>query len=143
MKTFKHVSYTWLLAHIFHPLIWIVTGAIMGSHMEEDILILVLVVGFVWSVPAYLLCLVFFGQVAKMDYPCFVKLLVWCLVAVACIGMDFLFVCVVFWETGSFVEMYWLVIPGSIAAVLAIFCRYQQFIHFNHHQINSNENNMV
>lgn len=143
MKTFKHVSYTWLLAQLFHPLIWMMAGAIMGSQMEEDVLILFTVIGCVWSVPAYLLCLVFFSQVAKMNDPGFVKLLVWCLVAVACIGIDFLFVCVVFLGTRLFMEMFWLVIPGSVAAVLAILCRYQQFIHFNNRQISSDENNMV
>lgn len=143
MKTFKHVSYTWLLAQFFHPLIWMMAGLITEGQMEEDILILFIVFGFVFSLPGYLLCIVFFKEVAKMNYIRFVKLLVWCLVTVACIVAGFLFICVSFFETRLFMGEFRLVIPGSIAAVLAILCRYRQFIHFNNLQLNSDENNMV
>jgi hypothetical protein len=143
MKTFKHVSYTWLLAQLFHPLIWMMAGLITGGQVEEDILILLVVFGFVFSLPGYLLCIVFFKEVAKMNYIRFVKLLVWCLVTVACIATGFLFICVSFFETRLFMGEFRLVIPGSIAAVLAILCRYQQFIHFDNLQMISDENNMV
>ncbi len=143
MKTFKHVSYTWLLAQLFHPFIWMMAGLITGGHVEEDILILLVVFGIIFSLPGYLLCIVFFKEVAKMNYIRFVKLLVWCLVTVACIVTGFLFLCVSLFETRLFMGEFRIVIPGSIAAVLAILCRYRQFILFNHLQLNSDENNMV
>lgn len=111
--------------------------------MEEELLILFVVFGFIFSLPAYLLCIVFFEPVAKMNELCLVKLLVWCLVTVACIATGFLFICVILWGTRFFIEELWLVVPGSIAAILAILCRYRQFIRFAHFQMNSHEHNMV
>ena len=47
-----------------------------------------------------------------MNDLCFVKLLVWCLVAVACIFAGFLFVNVTFWGNQLFIQQLWLVPPG-------------------------------
>jgi len=144
MKTFSHVSNTWLLAQIFHPLMFVITAIITGE--ESDIgsfAIIALIFGFIFSLPAYLLCMVFFQPVMQMDHHHLVRLFAWILVVILCIVIGFLFVCITIFDVELFIQEFSLAVPGCLAALLAILCRYRQFINFGNLQIDSYENNRV
>ena len=143
MKTIKHVTYTWLISQVFHPLIFMIGVVITGSEPNSIALLVSIVFGFICSLPAYLLCLAFFQPVIQSGQPYVTRLVVWCFVVVVCIIAGFLLICVILFDMELFIQEFYLAIPGCIAAVLAILCRYAQFINFRNLQMNSYEDSMV
>jgi hypothetical protein len=143
MNTFKHVSNTWLLAQLFHPLVFMIALMLAGERAGMDIFFILLGAGFIFSLPAYLLCLAFFGSVMNLPYDYSVKLFVWCLVSVACVITGFFLICLAFMDVRAFLEVLVFLIPGCIAAVIAVLIRHKQFRNFTNPQMAFNENHLV
>jgi hypothetical protein len=125
MKTFKHITYTWLLAQVFHPFIFMITVSDFRGDFEA--LWLLLLFGFLFSVPGYVFCLLLFYVVIKIKTTIPIRFIIWILTAVLCVIAGVFFI--VFVDSKSFFfEAFAIVIPGCIAAVLSILCRYGYFV---------------
>jgi hypothetical protein len=143
MNNFKHVSNTWLLAQLFHPLVFMTGWMLAGEEADVVMFFVLFIVGFIFSLPGYLLCLAFFGSILQMPYDPSVRLFLWCLVSVACVITGFLLICLVFLDVQAFFEVFVFVIPGCIATVIAVLLRHKQFRNFTNLQLVYDENNLV
>jgi hypothetical protein len=143
MNTFKHVSNTWLLAQLVHPLVFIAGLMPVGGIVDVYMFFVLYILGFIFSLPAYLLCLAFFGSILQMPYDPLVKLFIWCLASVACVITGFFLICLAFLDVRAFMEGFVFIIPGCVATVIAVLLRYKQFRNFTDLQMVYHEDDLV
>lgn len=136
MSSFKHVSNTWFVAQLFHPLVfYIAIGINENEWMPNPVFtVAIFVGGFLFTICSYLLCFLFFELVRSVPFAVPWKLCLWIISVCVCIPMGVMFTCSIFFGFTRVSEIWPLVIPGMIAAVLSILFRYDQFASIMNHQ---------
>ena len=138
MQLLKHVSYTWLLAHAIHPIIWLISGWLYGEYAELSsvksavgLSILALVV----SIPVIPFYYIINRGIIRSSFLPLEKFIIWLLCApliTACTA----FALMVFLSNFEYVlayidELILFAIPSIIATVLSVCARYDYFIEYN------------
>lgn len=128
MEGFKHVSNTWLVAQIINPfIIWISIMSFGCELIDVSFALLVLVFGFLFSVPGYLLCILLFKLISGLNFSIRLKFFIWLLAMTACIIAGVFIICIVFFNAISFRDFEPFVGFGIASAILAACIRFKQF----------------
>ena len=144
MNTAKHILNTWLIALLWFPLI--TCGFSILTIYESDAfdaLPLLLVFGFLFSLPALLLCFLGMRLLYFLDTTYEVRFLLWLVVIVLSILASALLICLLFFDLRSLFEMFSFVIAAAAAGATSAMIRYRQFIYFIHKKTREYENNLV
>jgi hypothetical protein len=125
MKMFAHVIYTWLLAQLLHPVVFLVYSADYIDASFGTLLSLVLF-SVLFSIPACAGCLLLFPLIVRSHFSIAMKLLLWCGLSLLMIQAGALLMSGLFsWEV--YLEILDVTIPACVAALVVILCRYWYF----------------
>lgn len=134
MKTFLHVLYTWLLANILHPFVWIIAERIMYGNSSGDFstpIFLIFWVSFLFSIPAIFIAWAGSIAILNANYSGIEKLFLWYLAAISATAIDFKMVVYVFFGENLAINNFKIVLPALIATFLSISIRYKYFLQLN------------
>jgi hypothetical protein len=127
MKPFKHVLNTWLLAHVFHPLIFSI-GLYIVTNEEIGVAFLIVWIGaMIISLPSLLFTTLLFDSIAQMQCSKWEKIFVWCVFSCACIIVNVITIPVIFFDDLFSYEYFQLALPALLSVFLSILIRHQQF----------------
>lgn len=131
MDNLKHVTNTWLLAQALHPGVFYSSLIVYKDSWEFDpgIIVFLIVFGFLFSICSYVLCIFSFKLVRWTELPIHWKFCLWFLLVAMCVpsGIEISFA--LLFQDGDFLfgDAWQLIVPGIIAALLAVLLRYRQF----------------
>ena len=143
---FVHILNTWLVAHLFHPVIFIIYFLLRndpgGNHWAAAVFF-VSIFSFFASIPSLFIAWLLLYVLTKTSFSILEKFIAWMISVVVAIFLNFVWLNLLF-GTNLGNEIDELIPPPVIAAVLSILIRYKQFFAFqlNYKSI-KNENNMV
>lgn len=128
MKIFKHVSNTWFLAHLLHPIVFYgYFLLVLKDPMDFEALLSLFVGALIVSLPSFLLCQVFIHLVLLLPLAIIGRFFSWVLLSFASILINIIFLGLLLGDNlinqtdGKFF------IPSFIATFLAILFRYRFF----------------
>jgi hypothetical protein len=133
MKIFLHVLYTWLLANVIHPFVFVIAEMIMYGNNDIDpfIFFLIFFISILFSIPALLIVWLGSIEILKTNYSGLEKLFLWYLLAITVTFVDFvLIISCIFRENLSFNDL-GIVLPALVATFLSISIRYKYFLQLN------------
>jgi hypothetical protein len=129
MKNFLYVSTTWLVSNILHPFVFIGSCHLIYGSTPSDLFFPVLIFGFLFSIPAYILCLIAFKMVRLAECSIVLKLWSWLVSLALCISGGAVFINLVFGGfTQNIDDLLLLTAPAILSAWLATLFRYKQFV---------------
>jgi len=127
MKTLLHVTNTWVLAQLMHPVFFFHFIFLLDGEPSMVPLVKVLVCSLLFSLPAWWLCLFSFRPLQLLRVPLVSRLLLWKGIATAGIVVSLLLVCILLNCMHLFLQALFFSIPAIIAAWCAILVRFRQF----------------
>ncbi len=128
MKSFVYVSNTWLLAVLLHPFIFLFGTILFGGEMPDEILFVIAVLGFFFSLPAYFLCIVCLPGVLSMKANIVFQFLSWLFAISTCVFVCDILLSLLFGSSLDVLkETIVLSLPGLIAAWISAVIRFNQF----------------
>jgi hypothetical protein len=143
MKSLRHVFFTWLLSHLFHPFVFAFYLIIQGEANAEEIIPVLFLVGPLLALPS-----LFFGwaflqylyvNTAKTSF----SLFIWMLMVPISISLNFLMVVLLTGEPSSVTKEANLLLPAIVSSCLAVLFRVQQFHQLFDSKSTDHENNLV
>lgn len=131
---FIHTFYTWILANMIHPILWLFMplfiqeeeGISFINDVSVGILMLVTFFTGLISFPCLLLGWQLLRIIAVIDYTKEAKFCMWTAAVLSLIIAESILI--VLLVEVSVMEMIWLIIPVSVASIIAICARYSLFI---------------
>ena len=123
----KHVLNTWLLANLFHPLLFSLGCLVFYNNAESFMLFGSLIAGLVFSLPALLLCIIFLPALIYSPGSLLEKICIWCLAVAGGIIITAMALCLIFIDIDFFLSSWLYFLPGVLSAVLSIIIRITQF----------------
>jgi hypothetical protein len=139
MRRFKHVLNTWLLAHVFHPLIFTIGFYIITDEEIREVFFIIWIGAMVISLPSLLFTTLLFDAIVRMQCSKWEKIFVWGIFAGACITVNVIMIPVVFFNVFFFYEYFQLVLPALLSVFLSILIRHKQFENYYCFQKNMGE----
>jgi len=120
----QHVFITWLVAHLLHLLLFVLFMLMAGGKGEPDMVLLVVVWGILFSIPALIACMFVVWLIVKLPIsnPVF-ALLLWMVFALASV----VGCCMVLVGPDVFRYGFTLILPSILACMIAILIRCDQF----------------
>ncbi len=123
----KHVLNTWLLANLFHQLLFSLGCLVFYNNAESFMLFGSLIAGLVFSLPALLLCIIFLPPLIYSSGSVLEKMCFWCLAVAGGIIVTGITICLIFIDIDFFLSSWMLFAPGIVSAILSIIIRITQF----------------
>lgn len=143
MERVNHVTNTWLLSVGFHAVLWAAWLLYSDGIEAFEMMVFMIPVGFLFSSPAYLLCLWWIKYVVRLPWPATGRLALWMCAALFSIWISFQVTSLFLMQEFSFrLEDLSLVVPGALGAVLSILIRCKQFFQLTD-KTKNNENSLV
>lgn len=143
MERFNHVTNTWVLSIGFHTVLWAAWLLYLDGSVALGMVAFMIPAGFLFSAPAYLLCLWWIKYIVCLPWCATGRLALWLSAALFSIWVSlqvsFLFL---LQEFNFRLETLCLIIPGTLGAVLSILIRYKQFFQLIRNATD-NDNSMV
>ena len=146
MKMFIHTLNTWLVAHLFHPVIFIIYF-LLRNHAEGNnwgfAFFFIGIFSFFASIPSLFIAWFLQYIIANTNFSSIEKFIAWIISVVVAIFINFAGLKLTF---GDYMgeEINEIITPPIIAAVLSILIRYKQFFAFQlNYKSVENENSMV
>ena len=118
---------TWLLAQAIHPFIfhfWLSQGGSdfdLGEHLQWALLV------FIFTVPAFGLCVGLINPVCKLNVAKSTRFLLWLAITVLSVPATIFLIAMLFGGMSFFLALVDLLLPGCLSAGLAATLRYRQF----------------
>jgi hypothetical protein len=144
MNTAKHILNTWLIALFWFP--FISCGFSILTNYESDafdVLPLLFVFGFLFSLPALLFCFLGMRLLYVLDTTYELRFVLWLLVILLSILASAVLICLLFFDLRFLFEIFSFVIAAAAAGATSAMMRYRQFIYFIHKKTKAYENNLV
>jgi hypothetical protein len=144
MTTGGHVFTTWCVAHLLHPIIWIISASLMNQglapDMDMDIIFLICIVALFTSIPAILVFWAVIELITNSSFSPLKKLIIWVFCAPLIVGIN-AFLLMLIMNNGKMTNdmpgaVFFAVSPSVIATLLAVLIRCQQFLRLNMHIVN-------
>ena len=146
MKMFVHTIHTWLVAHLFHPVVFVIYFLLRND--TEGInwgtgFFFIPVFAFFASIPSLFITWLFLYVVTNTNLSVIEKFIAWMISVMVVIFMNFAGLKMLL-GAGLGEDVDDLIAPPVIAAILSTLIRYKQFFAFqlNYNSI-KNENNLV
>ena len=127
MKSLLHVTSTWMLAQLIHPVLFLNFVSLIDGDPSLVPLARISLYSFIFSIPAYWLCLFFFRPIRLMQLPELAKVVLWKGLTALSIVISLFLVCAVFFSLEFFPTILFFAIPAIASSWFAILVRYQQF----------------
>lgn len=127
MQIRQHVFNTWLLAQAIHPLVFSLWVQLEGSYIAGDEQLSLVLMAFIFSTPAFLVCLMVLKPIICLFEKTRTRLIVWIMAAICAILATTFLLAALFGGAHFFFDLFDLIAPGCIAAVLAIIIRAAYF----------------
>jgi hypothetical protein len=128
MKTFNHVSNTWLVAVFFFPFLFLGYDLLTSGNATPELLLPLFLFGTIFSLPSYFLCLLLFRTVMQSPFTLQARLLLWMVVILLCICADMLLIALLFFHLTLPAEMLGMAAAAGLAALLSVMIRMPQFL---------------
>ena len=146
MKMFIHTLHTWLVAHFFHPVIFIIYFLLRNDAEGNNwgvAFFFIAIFSFFASIPSLFIAWLLQYVITNTNLSSLEKLIGWIISVVVAIFINFAGLKLMFGEyMGE--EINEILTPPIIAAVLSILIRYKQFFAFQlNYKSVKNENSMV
>lgn len=129
MKSVKHVTNTWLVALHLFPLLFLFYDVFSSGGTEVYLLLPLAFFGMLFSLPAFLLCLLFITLVLHAPLTATAKLWVWVLAVSIAIIMGAVLMSLLFFDSGIVQELMPFIACALLAALLSILLRLRSFFH--------------
>ncbi len=127
MNTIRHVTNTWLLAQLLYPLIYIFYFSILKNGDYLDMMVVFIIADFLFSLPAYVLCLISFDFVSRMRIGITAKFYLWIVLAILCVYVGVSILIVLLFDLSWLTDVQFVIIPGYIAAAVSVLIRRSNF----------------
>src|SRR6187399_3283669 len=143
MKMFVHTLNTWLVAHLFHPFIFIIYFLLRNDAEGNNWIFLIATFSFFVSIPSLFIAWLLQYVITNTNLSSLEKFIAWIISVVVAIflnfaGLKLLLGADIFYEMGEILP------PPIIAAMLSILIRSKQFFSFQlNYKLVKNENKMV
>ena len=145
MKMFVHTINTWLVAHLLHPIVFVIYFLLIVDPEYNWIagLFFIAVFSFFASIPSLFIAWFLQYVITNAIFSLMEKYIAWMISVVATIVLNFLALEFLL-GIGIEEEMYEILPPSILAAVLAVLVRHKQFfaLQVNYNSI-KNENDVV
>lgn len=136
-----HVLYTWLLAqaiHLFLMRLFDLNNIARWGTEDTELAFVV----FIFTMPAFLLCLLVMKPIAVLRFSPVIRFSVWLFAALFSVPLTVFLIGLLVGASGKFINLLTLLIPGCLSAMLSILIRYKQFFRLIN-QTKSHETNLV
>jgi hypothetical protein len=135
MKISAHVAYTWLLAVLIHPILWVLIGLITTSR-EIDWrsylsweMVFFFVFLFFLAIPSFLFSWLLIYPILRTNYTLLEKLFLWSILVIIAIVCNYLLFYLVLSGNNFSVDFddLKLCLPAIVSALISISVRYNYF----------------
>lgn len=146
MKMFVHTIHTWLVAHLVHPVIFVIYFLLLND--AEGInwgagFFFIPVFALFASIPSLFITWLLLYVLTNTNLSAIEKFIAWMISVVVVIFINFAGLRILF-EAGPGKGIDNLLVPPIIAAILSTLIRYKQFFAFQlNYNVIKNENNLV
>lgn len=147
MKTFMHILYTWLLAHLMHPLCLMLYFFAKDSESfnigNSGFFFLFIAVTLLLSIPAMLICWLLLILINRLSFSVQEKYLLWIFCVLITLILNFFGILFSIDGTLNMANAE-LLIPAGITTIIALLIRVNSFkILQSNYKPNQHENDMV
>ena len=129
MKSIKHVTNTWLLALHLFPILFLIYDVFSSGGTDIYLLLPLAFFGMLFSLPSFLLCLLFITPVLRAPLPAHAKLWVWVLAVSIAIIMGAVLISLLFFGLGIIQDLMPFIACAVIAALFSVLLRLRSFFH--------------
>ena len=126
---FLHVFYSWLIAQVFHPLLFMVLFYLSHgyvSHIDAGDIFVFLVISTIASSPCLLLGWLFLGVIVYSGYTGHAKFFLWLGTSAALVFLNFWCI-ILFFDPNILREYFVWMIPGILSIWISSILRFRQF----------------
>ncbi|PZR29723.1 MAG: hypothetical protein DI535_01045 [Citrobacter freundii] len=118
-----HVLNTWLVAHLFHPFLFLFFALVMGGSGGLDMALLAFVFGVIFSLPALVFLMLVLWMIlnSSIEKPG-IAMITWLLFALGSV-----MICCLIFFGGVLEEAFVFELPALVACLVAILIRTKQF----------------
>lgn len=136
----KHVTNTWLFANGLHPVLFCLYQVVREGNTEIGIFPSVFMLGLLFSLPAFIFCLIAFQAIKRLRLNLVFSFVLWLLAGTASFIITAGFAKAYFdWDSGSLVSF----MPALFASVIAALLRFPLFEIAITFKQTDHENNLV
>jgi hypothetical protein len=140
---FRHVLNTWILSHVFHPLLFCLSMMGIGESVPMGALPLVIVAVPIASIPSLLFSWFFLHCLRFNNKAIVVTQGLWLLLVPVAILLNMLLFLVLVGGSYTLFEEPAYILPSIVASWIAILARTQQFQNLFIYKSSDNENSLV
>lgn len=128
MDKFRYVTRPWLWANIIHPFAFLAGYGFLQNEFIGQFFFPILLCGFVFSVPAYVFCLICIRCVQLIRTNTFLRFCFWLALLLFCISTSAVLISIaVDCSKNGVTDWFVLSLPGTLSALLSTLSRYTQF----------------
>jgi hypothetical protein len=123
MRKLSYLFATWLMAQLLFPVCFYTYMGIKDEPWDAGDLPSVLLFGFLFSLPALLLCLLFLPLLGRLKGPDWLRVALWLLLLAVSIESGLYFLVLKLGGPGGFFHVYELGFPAILAAWISVLVR--------------------
>jgi hypothetical protein len=140
MRITQHVLHTWIVAQVFHPPLFALWLQLEGSTIQPEEQLSLLLLVFLLSAPAFLICLLIFKPILQLFADDRTRFFIWMVAAVCSVLSAIFLITALIGGAHLFLALVDLVVPGCVAATLSIMLRAKHFFRLLNQYDNHYEN---